>query len=89
MLSKWPSGRRLAFTTVLCLALAMSIAVLTQGLALTSPMRPREIAGLIVMGTAVVGILIGLRVEKMGEFRDREDEADFELLVIRSEELAR
>ena len=35
MLSKWPSGRRLALTTVLCLSLALSIAALTQGLAVT------------------------------------------------------
>jgi predicted Zn-dependent protease with MMP-like domain len=89
MLSKWPSGRRLAFTTVLCLALALSIAVLTQGLALTSPMRQLEIAGLIVMGTAVVGIAIGLLVAKMADYRDPEDEAEFERLVVHSETLAR
>jgi predicted Zn-dependent protease with MMP-like domain len=89
MLSKWPTGRRLAFTTALCLALALSIAALTQGLALTSPMRQLEIAGLIVMGTAVVGIVIGLLVAKMGDYRDPEDEAEFERLVVRTEELAR
>jgi predicted Zn-dependent protease with MMP-like domain len=89
MLSKWASGRRIAFTTVLCLALALSIAALTQGLAVTSPMRQLEIAGLIVMGTGVVGIAIGLLVAKMADYRDPEDEAEFERLVVRSEELAR
>jgi predicted Zn-dependent protease with MMP-like domain len=89
MLSKWPSGRRIAFTTVLCLALALSIAALTQGLAVTSPMRQLEIAGLIVMGTGAVGIAIGLLVAKMADYRDPEDEAEFERLVVRSEELAR
>jgi predicted Zn-dependent protease with MMP-like domain len=89
MLSKWPSGRRIAFTTVLCLALALSLAALTQGLAATSPMRQLEIAGLIVMGTGVIGIAIGLLVAKMADYRDPEDEAEFERLVVRSEELAR
>jgi predicted Zn-dependent protease with MMP-like domain len=89
MLSKWPSGRRIAFTTGLCLALALSIAALMQGLAVTSPMRQLEIAGLIVMGTGVVGIVIGLLVAKMADYRDPEDEAAFERLVIRSEALAR
>jgi predicted Zn-dependent protease with MMP-like domain len=89
MLSKWPTGRRLAFTTVLCLALALSIAALTEGLPVTSPMRQLEIAGLIVTGTAVLGIVIGLLVAKMGDYRDPEDEAEFERLVVRSEELAR
>jgi predicted Zn-dependent protease with MMP-like domain len=89
MLSKWPSGRRIAFTTVLCLALALSIAALTQGLAVTSPMRQLEIAGLIVMGTGAIGIAIGLLVAKMADYRDPEDEAEFERLVVRSEVLAR
>jgi predicted Zn-dependent protease with MMP-like domain len=89
MLSKWPSGRRIAFTTVLCLALALTIATLTQGLAVTSPMRQLELAGLIVMGTAVAGIAIGLLVTKMSDYRDPEDEAEFERLVVHSETLAR
>ena len=32
MLSRWPTGRRIAFTTVLCLAVALTVAVLLQGL---------------------------------------------------------
>jgi len=59
MLSKWPSGRRLALTTVLCLSLALSIAALTQGLAVTWPMRQLELAGLIVLGVCVTGLAFG------------------------------
>jgi predicted Zn-dependent protease with MMP-like domain len=89
MLSKWPSGRRLALTTVLCLSLALSIAALTQGLAATWPMRQLELAGLIVLGVCVVGLGFGFAVTKMADYRDPEDEAEFERLVIRAEELAR
>jgi predicted Zn-dependent protease with MMP-like domain len=89
MLSKWPSGRRLALTTVLCLSLALSIAALTQGLAVTWPMRQLEIAGLIVLGVCVVGLGFGFAVTKMSDYRDPEDEAEFDRLVVRSEELAR
>ena len=32
MLSRWPTGRRIAFTTVLCLAVALTVAALLQGL---------------------------------------------------------
>jgi predicted Zn-dependent protease with MMP-like domain len=89
MLSKWPSGRRVAFTTVLCLALALTIAVLTQGLAPRWPMRQLEVAGLIVIGVAAVGLVFGLAVAKLGDYHDPEDEAEFDRLVVRSERLAR
>ena len=89
MLSKWPAGRRIAFATVLCLALALSIAALAQGLAPRWPMRQLELAGLIVMAVAVVGLGFGLAVAKLSDYRDPEDEAEFERLVVRAEELAR
>jgi predicted Zn-dependent protease with MMP-like domain len=89
MLSKWPSGRRLALTTVLCLSLALSIAALTQGMAATWPMRQLELAGLIVLGVCVAGLAFGFAVAKMSDYRDPEDEAEFERLVVRAEELAR
>jgi predicted Zn-dependent protease with MMP-like domain len=89
MLSKWPSGRRIAFTTVLCLALALSLGALTEGLAPRWPMRQLEIAGLIVLGVAVVGLVFGLAVAKLADYRDPEDEAEFERLVVRAERLAR
>ncbi len=89
MLSKWPSGRRIALTTVLCLSLALSIAALTQGLAVTWPMRQLELAGLIVLGVTIAGLGFGFAVAKMADYRDPEDEAEFERLVVRSEELAR
>ena len=89
MLSKWPSGRRIALTTVLCLALALSIAALTQGLAVTWPMRQLELAGLIVLAVTIAGLGFGFAVAKMSDYHDPEDEAEFERLVVRSEELAR
>jgi predicted Zn-dependent protease with MMP-like domain len=89
MLSKWPTGRRIAFTTVLCLALALSIAALTQGLAARWPMRQLELAGLIVIAVAIAGIGFGLAVAKLADYRDPADEAEFERLVVRAEELAR
>jgi predicted Zn-dependent protease with MMP-like domain len=89
MLSNWSAGRRIAFTTVLCLALALSIAALTQGLAPRWPMRQLELAGLIVMAVAIVGLVFGLAVAKLSDYQEPEDEAEFERLVVRAEELAR
>jgi predicted Zn-dependent protease with MMP-like domain len=89
MLSKWPTGRRVAVTTVFCLAVALAIAALLQGLALSGPLRMLELAGLIITATAVIGGVIGLIVAKLADYSDPESEEDFERLVIRSEELAR
>src|SRR5919109_31674 len=82
MLSKWPAGRRIAFTTVLCLALALSIAALTQCLAPRWPMRQLEIAGLIVMAEALARENLAAEPDE-GEFLELDpyDRDDFETLV--------
>src|SRR5262249_36103628 len=89
MLSKLPTGRRLAFSFVLCLAIALTVAVLLEGLAPRWPMRQLEIAGLIVVGVAIVGVGFGLTVAKLADYRDPEDEHAFDRLVEHAEELAR
>jgi predicted Zn-dependent protease with MMP-like domain len=89
MLSNWPAGRRVAFTTALCLAVALTIAVLVQGLAATGPMRVLEVVGLVVTVTLVLGGALGLAVAKLADYQSPESEEDFERLVVRSEELAR
>jgi predicted Zn-dependent protease with MMP-like domain len=89
MISRWPTGRRIAFTTVLCLAVALTVATLFQGLAARGWLRFAEVLGIVVVGGAVAAILIGLVVGRMAHYEDPEDEADFERLVLHSEELAR
>jgi predicted Zn-dependent protease with MMP-like domain len=89
MFSKLPTGRRLALSTVLCLALALTIAVLTEGLAPRWPMRQLEIAGLVVVGVAIVGLGFGLAVARLADYQNPEDEREFDRLVEHSEELAR
>jgi predicted Zn-dependent protease with MMP-like domain len=89
MLSHWPAGRRVAFTTALCLAVALTIAALVQGLAASGPLRLLEMAAVVVTGALVIGGAIGLAVAKLADYHDPESEEDFERLVLRSEELAR
>jgi predicted Zn-dependent protease with MMP-like domain len=89
MLSNWPAGRRIAFTTALCLAVALTIAVLVQGLAATGPMRVLEVVALVVTITLVLGGALGLAVARLADYQSPESEEDFERLVVRSEELAR
>jgi predicted Zn-dependent protease with MMP-like domain len=89
MLSRWPTGRRIAFTTVLCLAVAMTTATLLQGLSNRGWLRALEVLSVVGVCGAVAALIIGLIVGKLANYQDPEDEAEFERLVIRSEELAR
>ena len=89
MLSRWPTGRRIAFTTVICLAVALSIAVMLQGLSNSGWLRALEVLAIVVTCAAAAALVIGLIVSKLAHYEDPESEADFERLVIRSEELAR
>ena len=89
MLSRWPAWRRIAITLVLCLALALTITALVQGLAPRGPLRVFEVLAIILTGAAAAGIVIGLIVARMANYQDPESEAEFERLVIRSERLAR
>jgi len=89
MLSRWPTWRRLTFTTVLCLAVALTITTLVQGLAPSGPLRVLEVFAIVIAGAATAGMFIGLIVARMANYQDPESEAEFEKLVIRSERLAR
>jgi predicted Zn-dependent protease with MMP-like domain len=89
MLSRLPTGRRIAFTTALCLAVALTLAVLLQGMAQSGWLRVLEVLAIVLTGAAVAALAIGLIVSKMADYQDPESEEEFERLVIRSETLAR
>jgi predicted Zn-dependent protease with MMP-like domain len=89
MLSRWPSGRRLAFSLVVCLAVALTIAVVTQGMSQRGWLRALEVIAIVITAGGVAAIIIGLIVSRMANYQDPEDEAEFERIVIRSERLAR
>jgi predicted Zn-dependent protease with MMP-like domain len=89
MLARWPTWRRLLFTTLLCLGIALTIAAAVQGLAPSGLLRVLEVLGIVLTCAMVAGLGIGLVVARLANYQDPEDEAEFERLVVRSEELAR
>src|SRR5689334_1433294 len=89
MLQRWPTGRRIAVTTVICLAVALTVAVLVQGLSEKGWLRALEVLAIVLTCASAAGLVIGLIVSKLANYQDPEDEAEFERLVLRSEELAR
>jgi len=60
-----------------------------QGLAAGGWLRVLEVLAIVLTCTAAAALAIGLIVSKLANYQDPEDEAEFERLVIRSEELAR
>lgn len=90
MLSRLPAGRRIAFSFVICIALALSVIVLVQdGLSNQGWLRVLEVFGIIVTGGGIAALIIGLIVGRLANYQDPEDEAEFERIVVRSEMLAR
>ena len=89
MLSGWPSGHRIIVTTVLCLAVALSVSALVQGLSHEGWLRVLQVIGVVVTGGAIAAVIIGLVVSRLANYQDPESEAEFERLVVRSERLAR
>ena len=90
MLSRLPAGRRIAFSFVICCAVALTVTVFVQGgLSQKGWLRALEVLGIVVTAGGVAAVIIGLIVSRMANYQDPEDEAEFERLVIRSEELAR
>jgi predicted Zn-dependent protease with MMP-like domain len=90
MLSRLPAGRRIAFSFVICLAVALTVTVFVQdGLSNKGWLRALEVLGIVVTGGAVAALIIGLVVSRMADYQDPESEAEFDRIVIRSEELAR
>ena len=88
MLSSWPTWRRLAFTTALYLAVALTITVLVQGFAPSGPLRVLEVLGLVLTGAAVAGIVIGLIVARLANYQDPESEAEFERFAVLQQQVA-
>src|ERR1700742_5029287 len=89
MLARWPTGRRIAFTPIFCLSVALTIAVWVQGLSPEGWLRALEVIAIVLTCACVAALAIGLIVSKLANYQDPEDEAEFERLVERSEELAR
>ena len=74
---------------MLCLAVALTVATLLQGLSPSGWLRALEVIAIVLSCGAVAALIIGLIVGQLANYQDPEDEAEFERLVVRSEELAR
>ena len=89
VLSHLPPARRIAFSTVFCLCVAVLIVTAFRGFAADYPMRLFQGIAVAVGALGLLGGGIALIVTRMTDYREPVDEEEFERLVIRSEQLAR
>jgi predicted Zn-dependent protease with MMP-like domain len=89
MLAHWSPGRRLAASVLICGTLAIAIATLLNGLSTSFPVRIVQTLSIAALAIAVLGGLLGVITARLADYREPEDEAEFERLVVRSERLAR
>jgi predicted Zn-dependent protease with MMP-like domain len=84
-----PPARRIVLAAVMAMSLGLSAVVLMQGFSTQAPVKLLETGAVIVVFAGALGaamILIGLR---MADWKEPEDEAEFERVVERAERLAR
>ena len=89
VLARWPTGRRVAVSTLICLGIAVLIATLTRGLAASFPVRLAQVGVCAVAAVLVIGLVVSAITARLADYSEPADEEEFERLVRRSEQLAR
>jgi predicted Zn-dependent protease with MMP-like domain len=89
MLANWPAWKRILTSTLFCLCVAVLIVTAFRGLDPEYPMRLVQGLACAVAGLGLLGMGIAAITTRLADYQEPADEEEFELLVRRSEELAR
>jgi predicted Zn-dependent protease with MMP-like domain len=89
MLSRWPLGRRIVVSLLICLGVAVLIATAANGLSTDYPVRLMQVAALIAAAIAVIAFVVSTLTARLADYSDPEDEEEFEQLVRHTERLAK
>jgi predicted Zn-dependent protease with MMP-like domain len=89
MLANWPIARRIAVSAVVALAVGVLIATLAGGLSPNYPIRLMQVAATVLAAIVVIGVVVSFLTSRLADYSEPADEEEFELLVRRSEQLAR
>ncbi len=89
MLANWPQSRRIAVAALVALCVGMFIVVLARGLSSDLPLRLLQVLACAVVVVVVIGMVLGAVTGRLADYREPADDAEFERLLRRSEELAR
>jgi predicted Zn-dependent protease with MMP-like domain len=89
MLSDWPAWRRISASALFCLCVAILVITAFRGLVPDYPMRLIQGIACAVAGLGLLGMVIAAVTTRLADYQEPADEEEFELLVRRSERLAR
>jgi predicted Zn-dependent protease with MMP-like domain len=89
MLADWPAWKRILTSALFCLCVAVLIVTAFRGLDPTYPMRLVQGVACAVGGLGLLGMAIAAVTTRLADYQEPADEEEFELLVRRSERLAR
>jgi predicted Zn-dependent protease with MMP-like domain len=89
MLADWPAWKRILTSTLFCLCIAVLIVTAFRGLDPEYPMRLVQGLACAVAGLGLLGMGIAAVTTRLADYQEPADEEEFELLVRRSEALAR
>src|SRR5918993_334773 len=89
MLSDWSIARRIAVAAVVALSVGVLIATLAGGLSPSYPVKVMQLIATTLAAIVVIGVVMNFVTNRLADYTDPADEEEFELLVQRSERLAR
>lgn len=89
MLANWPPSRRIAAAALVSLCVGLFIVALAQGLSSDLPLRLAQVLACAVVVVVLIGMVLGAVTGRLSDYREPADDAEFERLLRRSEELAR
>ena len=89
MISDWPIARRIAVSAVVALSVGVLIATLAGGLSPSYPVKVMQLIATVLAAIVVIGVVMNFVTNRLANYTDPADEEEFEMLVRRSERLAR
>jgi predicted Zn-dependent protease with MMP-like domain len=89
MFSEWPALRRIVASVGICLCIGVLLAAIVNGFSTSSPIRLLQLLACVVSAVVVVGLVVSFITARLADYTEPADEEEFELLVRRSEQLAR
>jgi predicted Zn-dependent protease with MMP-like domain len=89
MFAELPIARRIAISAVVALSVGVLIATLLGGLSPSYPVKVGQLAATVLAAIVVIGVVVSFVTGRLADYSEPEDEEEFEMLVRRSEQLAR
>jgi predicted Zn-dependent protease with MMP-like domain len=89
MFADWPIARRVAASSVVALAVGVLLATLLGGFSSSYPVRLGQVVACSLAAIVVIGLVVSTITSRLADYSEPADEEEFELLVRRTEQLAR